>query len=107
MTEAADQTPVVDTPAVDDDATIERVLASDSAHASVSIFGARATSLHDDEGETGPLDDSDGEQFDRQARASLRVGFAEHREHAVEQVLQRGVVEQRRDVRAFVVRGHQ
>jgi GTP-binding protein HflX len=52
------------------DRTIDRVLATDAASATVSRFGERrAEALHDDETSTADLD---GEQFDREERAALR-----------------------------------
>jgi GTP-binding protein HflX len=52
------------------DRTIDRVLATDAASATVSRFGERrAEALHDDETSTADLD---GEQLDREERAALR-----------------------------------
>jgi GTP-binding protein HflX len=52
------------------DRTIDRVLATDAALATVSRFGERrAEALHDDETSTADLD---GEQLDREERAALR-----------------------------------
>ena len=71
MTDHLDENP---TPAVDADvdATIDRVLASENSRAGLTIFGGRASALQDDDTTSAPLDDADGEQYDREARAGLR-----------------------------------
>ena len=71
MTDHLDQDP---TTAVDGDvdATIDRVLASENARAGLTVFGGRATALQEADTASGPLDDADGEQYDREARAGLR-----------------------------------
>jgi len=71
MTNHLDQDP---TTAVDGDvdATIDRVLASENARAGLTVFGGRATALQEADTASGALDDADGEQYDREARAGLR-----------------------------------
>src|SRR4051812_9181222 len=71
MTDHVDQTPA---PASDAhvDATIDRVLASENSRAGLTVFGGRATALQDDDTAFEPIDDADGEQYDREARAGLR-----------------------------------
>jgi GTP-binding protein HflX len=56
----------------DVDATIDRVLASENSRAGLTVFGGRATALQEDDTTSEPLDDVDGEQYDREARAGLR-----------------------------------
>ena len=57
--------------AADASDSLDRILASDDAHAEVRVFGGRATALQDS-ATTGAGDDRDGEQFDREERAALR-----------------------------------
>jgi GTP-binding protein HflX len=56
----------------DDDArdALERILATEEAHAGVRVFGGRAAALQDDATAYGGT--RDGEQFDREERAALR-----------------------------------
>lgn len=56
----------------DDDArdALERILATEEAHAGVRVFGGRAVALQDDATAFGG--ERDGEQFDREERAALR-----------------------------------
>ncbi|HTN58344.1 MAG TPA: GTPase HflX [Protaetiibacter sp.] len=56
----------------DDDArdALERILATEEAHAGVRVFGGRAAALQDDATADGGT--RDGEQFDREERAALR-----------------------------------
>src|SRR5690606_29525842 len=56
----------------DDDArdALERILATEEAHAGVRVFGDRAAALQDDATAYGGT--RDGEQFDREERAALR-----------------------------------
>ena len=56
----------------DVDATIDRVLASENARAGLTVFGGRATALQEADSASEALDDSDGEQYDREARAGLK-----------------------------------
>jgi GTP-binding protein HflX len=71
MTDHVDQNS--DTAAdADVDATIDRVLASENSRAGLTVFGGRATALQEDDTTSEPLDDVDGEQYDREARAGLR-----------------------------------
>jgi len=56
----------------DDDArdALDRILATEEAHAGVRVFGGRAAALQDEATAVGG--DRDGEQFDREERAALR-----------------------------------
>ena len=56
----------------DDDArdALDRILATEDAHAGVRVFGGRATALQDEATSVGS--DRDGEQLDREERAALR-----------------------------------
>ncbi|QNO36595.1 GTPase HflX [Protaetiibacter sp. SSC-01] len=49
---------------------LDRILATEGAHAGVRVFGGRAAALQDDATAVGS--DRDGEQFDREERAALR-----------------------------------
>src|SRR6218665_2585185 len=49
---------------------LDRILATEDAHAAVRVFGGRATALQDEATAAGG--DRDGEQFDREERAALR-----------------------------------
>ena len=71
MTDHLDQNPTTATDA-DVDATIDRVLASENSRAGLTVFGGRATALQEDDTTSAPIDDVDGEQYDREARAGLR-----------------------------------
>ncbi|HET8896610.1 MAG TPA: GTPase HflX, partial [Protaetiibacter sp.] len=53
----------------DDDArdALDRILATEEAHAGVRVFGGRAAALQDESTAVGG--DRDGEQFDREERA--------------------------------------
>ena len=49
---------------------LDRILATEDAHAGVRVFGGRAAALQDEATASGS--DRDGEQFDREERAALR-----------------------------------
>src|SRR5688572_748844 len=71
MTDHVDQNSLTAVDA-DVDATIDRVLASETSHAGLTVFGGRATALQQADTVSEPFDDTDGEQYDREARAGLK-----------------------------------
>ncbi|MFT4028394.1 MAG: GTPase HflX [Protaetiibacter sp.] len=79
---------------------LDRILATEEAHAGVRVFGTRAAALQDEHTATGT--DRDGEQLDREERAALRrvgglsteladVTEVEYRQLRLEQVVLIGV----------------